>query len=221
LIYKIIIFFDDKRSISNNTFSNLELSSSTPFIDFHYGSSTADYTSRIIENTSGTLEVSGALKVDGAISSPTLTTMQSNFQAGCSTIASAITAKGVSTASNASPSTMATNIGNITLNSATEILKRRSGGVISESYTVTAFGVYLAEAIAFSSMSAAGYAVSTITISGNYSEILNDKIVCGEDGNSYNSWKRIIIKAYPGCVITCYSYANYYASTGIQIEKLN
>jgi hypothetical protein len=99
-----------KRSTNNNTFSNLELSSSTPFIDFHYGSSTADYTSRIIENTSGTLDVEGNLVITGTLSSPTLDTMQSNFQAGCSTIASAITAQGVSTASNASPSTMASNI---------------------------------------------------------------------------------------------------------------
>jgi hypothetical protein len=42
--------------------------------------------------------------------------MQSNFQAGCSTIASAITAQGVSTASNASPSTMANNISTLATN---------------------------------------------------------------------------------------------------------
>lgn len=39
-----------------------------------------------------------------------LTTMNANFQAGCSTIAGAITAEGVPTAGNASPDTMATNI---------------------------------------------------------------------------------------------------------------
>lgn len=35
----------------------IELYHSTPFIDFHYGSSTADYTARIIENSSGALTV--------------------------------------------------------------------------------------------------------------------------------------------------------------------
>jgi hypothetical protein len=42
--------------------------------------------------------------------------MQSNFQNGCSTIASAITAQGVDTASNASPSTMSTNISTLATN---------------------------------------------------------------------------------------------------------
>lgn len=40
-------------------------------------------------------------------------TFKKNFQDGCSTIASAITANGVTTASNASPTVMSTNIGNI------------------------------------------------------------------------------------------------------------
>ncbi len=43
----------------------------------------------------------------------TLSTMQSNFQAGCNTIATAITAKGVSTPSNSSPATIAANIAKI------------------------------------------------------------------------------------------------------------
>lgn len=42
-----------------------------------------------------------------------LATAKSNFQAGCSAIAAAITAMGVSTASNATPATMAANIKNI------------------------------------------------------------------------------------------------------------
>lgn len=37
----------------------LELSGLTPFIDFHYGHSTADYTSRIIESSSGILDING------------------------------------------------------------------------------------------------------------------------------------------------------------------
>lgn len=42
--------------------------------------------------------------------------MYQNFQGGCSTIANAITAQGVTTASTASPSTMATNIGTVAYN---------------------------------------------------------------------------------------------------------
>lgn len=37
----------------------IELYRSLPFIDFHYGNSTADYTSRIIENSSGNLNING------------------------------------------------------------------------------------------------------------------------------------------------------------------
>lgn len=39
--------------------------SSTPFIDFHYANSTADYTSRIIENAKGVLNINGATFTDG------------------------------------------------------------------------------------------------------------------------------------------------------------
>ena len=52
---------------SNPTLVGIELSNSTPYIDFHYGCSTADYTSRIIENSSGTLTVSGGLTVGGVL----------------------------------------------------------------------------------------------------------------------------------------------------------
>lgn len=37
----------------------VEISGSTPFIDFHYGNSTADYTSRIIETSHGVLDING------------------------------------------------------------------------------------------------------------------------------------------------------------------
>lgn len=39
--------------------------SSTPFIDFHYANSTADFTSRLFEQTSGVLKASGALLNSG------------------------------------------------------------------------------------------------------------------------------------------------------------
>lgn len=49
----------------NSTYGStyVELYGSTPFIDFHYNSSTADYTSRIIEGLSGQLTVTGKLRV--------------------------------------------------------------------------------------------------------------------------------------------------------------
>ena len=40
----------------NATLSTIELYSTTPFVDFHFNNNTADYTTRIIESSSGTLE---------------------------------------------------------------------------------------------------------------------------------------------------------------------
>lgn len=40
-------------------FGQLELTNSSPYIDFHYGNSSADYTSRIIESGSGILDFVG------------------------------------------------------------------------------------------------------------------------------------------------------------------
>lgn len=46
---------------------SVELSSGTPFIDFHYNNSTADYTSRLIANMSGRLDCEGDFYVMGNI----------------------------------------------------------------------------------------------------------------------------------------------------------
>lgn len=43
----------------------INLGGPTPFVDFHFNDSTKDYTSRIIESSNGTLEVTNNLKVDG------------------------------------------------------------------------------------------------------------------------------------------------------------
>ena len=45
----------------------IELGGSTPFVDFHFNDSTSDYTSRIIESSNGTLEVTNNLTVDGQL----------------------------------------------------------------------------------------------------------------------------------------------------------
>lgn len=45
--------------------SAIELSSATPYIDFHFNSSSADYTSRIIESASGYLQIPGSFGVGG------------------------------------------------------------------------------------------------------------------------------------------------------------
>lgn len=45
----------------------LELSGATPYIDFHYGSSTADYTHRIIAETADRLNITTGLQVNGIL----------------------------------------------------------------------------------------------------------------------------------------------------------
>lgn len=45
--------------------TSIELYNTTPFIDFHFGNSTADYTSRIIEEASGRLAFTGQTKHNG------------------------------------------------------------------------------------------------------------------------------------------------------------
>lgn len=70
-----IKFFDDLcvssggNQIQLNAGNNgsIELYGGTPFIDFHYGSSTSDYTSRIIANGSNLLSITGNLWVDADI----------------------------------------------------------------------------------------------------------------------------------------------------------
>lgn len=47
--------------------TNIELYGATPFIDFHYNSSNADYTSRIIESASGTLSLNNVEAYSGSI----------------------------------------------------------------------------------------------------------------------------------------------------------
>lgn len=51
---------------SDPSFGSLELSQATPFIDFHYGSTTADYNMRIINDASGQLSVGGGSLVINA-----------------------------------------------------------------------------------------------------------------------------------------------------------
>lgn len=53
----------------------LELSHATPYIDFHFGKSTANYTSRIIEASNGILTISNGMKTaSGEITTATITT---------------------------------------------------------------------------------------------------------------------------------------------------
>ena len=47
--------------------SDIELSTATPYIDFHFNNSSADYTSRIIEESSGLLALTGSLIAYGGI----------------------------------------------------------------------------------------------------------------------------------------------------------
>lgn len=50
--------------------NSIELYYTSPFIDFHFNNSTADYTSRIIENASGQLSVNGVTMAQSYVTSP-------------------------------------------------------------------------------------------------------------------------------------------------------
>ncbi|MDC3739684.1 tail fiber domain-containing protein [Pseudomonas syringae pv. syringae] len=51
------------------TFAGLELSNTSPYIDFHYNKTAADYDVRIINQNPGILTVAGALEITGRVSS--------------------------------------------------------------------------------------------------------------------------------------------------------
>lgn len=51
----------------------IELSSTTPFIDFHYNGSAADYTSRIIESASGVLSINSVKLSNNTVTATTFT----------------------------------------------------------------------------------------------------------------------------------------------------
>lgn len=55
------IIIANKFAVGNTSYNNgfIELCGNTPFIDFHFNNSTADYTSRIIETSSGNINING------------------------------------------------------------------------------------------------------------------------------------------------------------------
>lgn len=84
------------------TFSNIELSSVAPYIDFHFNSSSSDYTTRIIENSSGELTLVGSLRLNGNLIVSGNTTLVnalpiSSGGTGSVTVAAANTAFGLGT----------------------------------------------------------------------------------------------------------------------------
>lgn len=78
------------------------------YIDFHYGGSSADYTSRIIESSSGIVTLNGSPILTEA--STAFNNLKTSVSEGKALIAAAVTNKGVSTAADASFSTIASNI---------------------------------------------------------------------------------------------------------------
>lgn len=59
---------NNKVTIGGSAYLNsIELSAASPYIDFHYNRSTADYTARIIETSSGVLNIYGALTTNNYI----------------------------------------------------------------------------------------------------------------------------------------------------------
>lgn len=73
--------------------SAVELYYSTPFIDFHFGNSSADYTARIIEEASGTLSVKNHLKTGAGTFSGAVSTSGTLSVSGASALAGAVTCK--------------------------------------------------------------------------------------------------------------------------------
>ena len=54
--------------LNNPTFSNgIEITGTTPFIDFHYNNSESDYTFRIVQNSEDTLTLSGKVNVSNTL----------------------------------------------------------------------------------------------------------------------------------------------------------
>lgn len=122
-----------EKGVSQAELKSIELSDTNPYIDFHFNNSTSDYTSRIIESSSGTLTVSNNLKVSGKLNdktiSGTLVTNEktniitainevfTNASNGKSSIANAVTGKGVSANSSMTFDQLANAIGNISLSS--------------------------------------------------------------------------------------------------------
>lgn len=73
-------------SSSTGRLAALELTSDTPFIDFHFGSSGRDYTSRIIESSEGNLNfLCSSLMMNGSklITNRLMTTNSGAIQQGC------------------------------------------------------------------------------------------------------------------------------------------
>lgn len=64
------VTFNSAVAIKNQ---GLELYHATPYIDFHFGNSDADYTSRIIESKSGTLQAECNLNITGDVGAANLT----------------------------------------------------------------------------------------------------------------------------------------------------
>ena len=60
----------------------IELSRSAPYIDFHYGEDTGDYTSRIIEEAYGRLFISGALRLGSNLIMPNNVSIQARSTSG-------------------------------------------------------------------------------------------------------------------------------------------
>lgn len=64
-----------------NIRAGLELYAPQPYIDFHFGNSSADYTARIIENTSGNLYVIGSLSASKTITPSDYSNFDARYQA--------------------------------------------------------------------------------------------------------------------------------------------
>ncbi|MGI1608017.1 beta strand repeat-containing protein [Klebsiella michiganensis] len=81
-------------------FGSIELSAVTPFIDFHFNKSSSDYTTRLIESSSGTLSLLGNYSINNRLNVTGLSTLSDANITGLSTLSDA-NITGLSTLSDA------------------------------------------------------------------------------------------------------------------------
>lgn len=71
-------------------FGSIELSAATPFIDFHFNKSSSDYTTRLIESSSGTLSLLGNYSISNKLNVTGLSTLSDANVTGTLTLTNAL-----------------------------------------------------------------------------------------------------------------------------------
>lgn len=143
---------------------SLELSMTTPFIDFHFNNSTADYTSRIIEAASGVLTCIGKWTVNGA-----LTASSTLSVSGASTFTGKTTHNGGLSSTTGSFSGALTASSTLSVSSTSTFTGNTTNKAIAYFANGTTYYVNASGAAKFASLTSAGAIKGT---SGSFSSTL-------------------------------------------------